>query len=83
MSTAEHVGSITEATGGLVEILDGFKGSDAAPGDNTGAAEGKYTDVFRFNNKDLILYALGGEFPGTAFRQHGFTVCPSCSRSHR
>lgn len=57
MSNAEKMGSITEATGSLVEILDGF---DQA-GKSSNQASSTYTDDFSFANKDLILYALGGK----------------------
>lgn len=60
MSKAERMGSITEATGSLVELLDqldgGQNGSSQTQGDS------KYQDQFSFGNKDLILYALGGKF---------------------
>lgn len=55
MSGAEHLNSITEATGSLVEILDSLEApASANPSDD-------YSDTFAFNNKDLVLYALGGE----------------------
>lgn len=59
MSKAERMGSITEATGSLVELLDQLDG-----GQNASQTQGdsNYQDQFSFGNKDLILYALGGEF---------------------
>lgn len=56
MSGAEHLNSITEATGSLVDILDSFSAA------NNGATSkaNEYSDTFSFNNKDLVLYALGG-----------------------
>lgn len=56
MSGAEHLNSITEATGSLVEILDSLE----TPASTTTSAD--YSDTFAFNNKDLVLYALGGEW---------------------
>lgn len=61
MSGAEHLSSITEATGSLVEILDSLNASAPATG-SADSASG-YSDTFTFNNKDLILYALGGWWP--------------------
>lgn len=58
MSSAEHLSSITEATGSLVEILDSLDASASANG-SADSASG-YSDTFAFNNKDLVLYALGG-----------------------
>lgn len=58
MSGAEHLNSITEATGSLVDILDNLEASATANG-ATSTAD-KYSDTFTFNSKDLILYALGG-----------------------
>lgn len=55
MKNATHVESITEATGTLVELLDGMNI------DQSESAAGEYTDEFSFTNKDLILYALGSE----------------------
>lgn len=59
MSNAEQMNSITEATGSLVELLDkletGRSMSESIP-------DQKYRDNFKFGNKDLMLYALGGEF---------------------
>lgn len=56
MSKAEQMGTITEATGSLVELLDkleeGQKGSQK---------QSEISDAFSFGNKDLILYALGGK----------------------
>lgn len=56
MSGAEHLNSITEATGSLVEILDSLE----APANASTNPSDNYSDTFAFNNKDLILYALGG-----------------------
>lgn len=58
MNGAEHLNSITEATGSLVEILDNLEASTAANGATSTADE--YSDTFAFNSKDLIVYALGG-----------------------
>lgn len=58
MSKAERMGSITEATGSLVELLDQLDGGQNAQEQS----ESKYQDQFSFGNKDLILYALGGKF---------------------
>lgn len=57
MSKAEAMNSITEATGSLVEILDNLENSS----DSNQTAVSEYSDNFSFNNKDLILYALGGK----------------------
>lgn len=56
MSGAEHLNSITEATGSLVEILDSLE----APANASANPSDDYSDTFAFNNKDLVLYALGG-----------------------
>lgn len=55
MSRAEHLDTITEATGGLMEILNALEGTDE---NNNGGKE--FSDTFEFSNKDLVLYALGG-----------------------
>lgn len=54
MKNATHIESITEATGTLVELLDGMNIDQPE-------SVAEYTDEFSFNNKDLILYALGSE----------------------
>lgn len=59
MSNAERMSSITEATGSLVEVLDKLEGGTQSKGDET---NNDIKDDFAFGNKDLILYALGGEF---------------------
>lgn len=58
MSNSERMNSITDATGSLVELLDKLEGVNASQTHETQ----KNTDVFKFGNKDLILYALGGRF---------------------
>lgn len=57
MNQAERMSSITEATGSLVEILDSLENSG---GDSGAAKTTDLMDFFAFNNKDLIIYALGG-----------------------
>lgn len=57
MSKAERMNTITEASAGLMEILDKLESGNSASHSNS---ENK--DSFKFANKDLILYALGGEF---------------------
>lgn len=59
MKNAERLDSITEATGSLVEVLDSLQNTNS--GDNN-PEEDKKSDNFTFGYKDLILYALGGEF---------------------
>lgn len=56
MSNAEHLNSIQEATMALVSSLQELRAS--AP---SGANESSNGDVFSFDNKDVILYALGGK----------------------
>lgn len=59
MNGAEHLGSITEATGSLVGVLDTLMSDNQ----NTNAVEkqnGAAEDIFSYNYKDLIIYALGG-----------------------
>lgn len=59
MSKAEQMGTITEATGSLVELLDKLEeGQNAQKGSQK---QGQVSDEFSFGNKDLILYALGGK----------------------
>lgn len=59
MSNAEHLDTITEATGGLMDILGALE--DADVNNKSISGEGQtFSDTFKFNNKDLILYALGG-----------------------
>lgn len=58
MSQAEHLGSITEATGSLVEILDSLTNNGDSNTTQSGSVAAE--DTFSFNYKDLILYALGG-----------------------
>lgn len=55
MSTADRVNSATEATSTLVELLDSLESSPSSSNDTEKA------DDFAFCDKDLILYALGGE----------------------
>lgn len=57
MSNAQRMNSITEASASLMEIVDQLesKGGKASSGS-------KYKDNFKFGNKDLILYALGGKW---------------------
>lgn len=58
MSNATHVDTITEATGGLMDILNALESG----ADQSNNANGKsYSDTFKFDGKDLILYALGGK----------------------
>lgn len=57
MSNAQRMNSITEASGSLMEIIDQFENS----GGSNNAAGQAYKDNFKFSNKDLILYALGGK----------------------
>lgn len=57
MSTADRVNSATEATSTLVELLDALESSKS--GSPNGGDQSP--DEFAFCNKDLILYALGGE----------------------
>lgn len=59
MNAAEHMSSIAEATGSLVEILDNLESSQTGESNST-VASVDYSDNFSYNNKDLILYALGG-----------------------
>lgn len=59
MSEAEHLGSITEATGSLVGVLDSFMSGNQ--NSNAVKEQGDTAeDIFSFSYKDLILYALGG-----------------------
>lgn len=59
MSNAQRMNSITEASASLMEIVDQFESeSGKASSVNSGS---KYKDNFKFGNKDLILYALGGK----------------------
>lgn len=60
MSEAEHLGSITEATGSLVQILDGLMNPVDATATNVSSNAEPAEDTFNFSNKDLIIYALGG-----------------------
>lgn len=60
MSEAEHLGSITEATGSLVQILDGLMNPVDTAATNAGSETASAEDTFNFSNKDLIIYALGG-----------------------
>lgn len=58
MSNAQRMNTITEASASLMEIIDQLesKAGNAAQGGS------KYKDTFKYGNKDLILYALGGKF---------------------
>lgn len=58
MSKAERMGSITEATGSLVELLDKMETGTQSHDDGKNK---EIKDDFTFGNKDLILYALGGK----------------------
>ncbi|XP_014086031.1 peroxisomal multifunctional enzyme type 2 isoform X2 [Bactrocera oleae] len=49
MTDAKHLDTIGQASGALLEVLEKLK---------EGKFEG-YEDTFKYNNKDLILYALG------------------------
>lgn len=56
MHNAVHMDSIEEATGSLITTLDELRVSKS-----DGVASKEEGDEFyNFNNKDLILYALGG-----------------------
>lgn len=58
MSNAQRMNSITEASASLMEIIDQLESKS----NNGGSpSTGGYKDNFKFGNKDLILYALGGE----------------------
>lgn len=52
MSKAERLNSIQEATMGLVTALEKLR--------NPNAESEEESDPYVFNNKDVILYALGG-----------------------
>lgn len=58
MSKAERMGTITEATGSLVELLDKLEEGSSQKGSQK---SNEVSDEFSFGNKDLILYALGGK----------------------
>lgn len=58
MSNAQHLESITEATGGLMDVLTAFE-NGGEPNNNSNGQS--YSDTFKYNSKDLILYALGGK----------------------
>lgn len=82
MSGAEHLNSITEATGSLVEILDSLQSPASGTAGSANTA-GTYSDTFTFNNKDLILYALGGLwFKVHQSRQIKWAKCVGFSRRH-
>lgn len=57
MSNAQRMNTITEASASLMEIIDQFE----SKGGNGAQAGSKYKDNFKYGNKDLILYALGGK----------------------
>lgn len=59
MSKAEHLESITEATSSLMDVLSVLEDAEVNNNAGKGAA---VSDTFTFNSKDLILYALGGEY---------------------
>lgn len=56
MSNAQRMNSITEASASLMEIIDQFESKSG----NASQAGSSYKDNFKYGNKDLILYALGG-----------------------
>lgn len=58
MSNATHLDTITEATGGLMDILNAF---DDTNNNNDNSNGQSYSDTFKYDGKDLILYALGGK----------------------
>lgn len=58
MSNAQRMNSITEASASLMEIIDQLESKAG----NASQAGSKYKDVFKYGNKDLILYALGGKW---------------------
>lgn len=60
MSNATRMNSITEASASLMEIVDQLEGRSGNASSQAGGGS-KYKDVFKFGNKDLILYALGGK----------------------
>lgn len=54
MSNAQHLDSIQDATMALVSSLEKLRTSPSQKTETSG-------DVFSFNSKDIILYALGGK----------------------
>lgn len=61
MSTAQRLNTITEASASLMEIIDQLE-SRASGNASQAQAGQKYRDNFKYGNKDLILYALGGKY---------------------
>lgn len=59
MSNAQRMNSITEASASLMEIVDQLEGTSNNASQGNGGST--YKDNFKFGNKDLILYALGGK----------------------
>lgn len=55
MSKAQHLDTIEDATLALVSSLDTLRASSPQKTRNDG-------DVFRFDSRDVILYALGGKY---------------------
>lgn len=54
MSNAKHLDSIQEATGSLMTALEGLRSGQES-------TEAEDIDEFSFNDKDCVLYALGGK----------------------